>query len=76
MGCQTGFYIVSIDLDDFDIMAGHLSAVLNDVLLATEVPLANNRECGWAEHHSLVGAQEVASWLLRRYTDWKTFLVT
>ena len=74
MGCQTGFYIVSLDLDDFDTMAGHLSAVLERVLSATEVPLANNRECGWAERHSLIGAREVAGWLLRRRAEWKTTL--
>lgn len=72
MGCQTGFYIVTIDMDDFDCLAGHLSEVFSSVQMATEVPLANNRQCGWAENHSLIGAKDVAGWLLSRRAEWRT----
>jgi S-ribosylhomocysteine lyase len=70
MGCQTGFYIISVDLEEFDVMAECLAGVLKQILAAKEVPLANTGECGWAENHSLIGAQEIAGWLLRRRTDW------
>lgn len=70
MGCQTGFYIVTVDLEDHAEMTKLLVEVLERVGTATEVPLANNVECGWAEHHSLVGAQELAAWLLRLCREW------
>lgn len=74
LGCQTGFYIVSIDLDDFDTLAGHLEAALQAVLKATEVPLANVVQCGWARNHSLDGAKNIADWLLRRRAHWVSAL--
>lgn len=65
MGCRTGFYIVTANLSYSEVRAAVLWA-LEQILVATEVPLANNLECGWAEYHSLTAAQEVAEWLLRR----------
>lgn len=64
MGCQTGLYIVTVDLDRDDLTI-LLETALKAILVADEVPLANHEQCGWVENHSLVGAQEVASWLLR-----------
>jgi S-ribosylhomocysteine lyase len=69
MGCQTGFYIVTVDMD-VDGLMPILTAALENVLEADEVPLANSVQCGWAENHSLQGAKEVAAWLLRRSEDW------
>ena len=70
LGCQTGFYIVAFDVDDFEQMATWLEASLQRTLEAEEVPLANDLQCGWAENHTLVGAQRVADWLLRRREEW------
>src|SRR5882762_3289992 len=69
MGCQTGFYIVTAGLGDFDEMAALLRSGLESILTATEVPLANPVQCGWAENHSLEGAQRVAAWLLLHSGD-------
>lgn len=67
MGCQTGFYIVTARVERGVVLRA-VRGVLHQVQAATEVPLANNVECGWAENHSLRAAQEVAGWLLRRLT--------
>lgn len=71
MGCQTGFYIVAIDICDYDEMSGLLAVALEAVLVASEVPLANDIQCGWAQNHSLVGAQRVAAWLLHHRGQWQ-----
>jgi len=70
LGCQTGFYIVAVDIDDIETMANLLETTLRRTLEASEVPLANPLQCGWAESHTLVGAQRVADWLLRRRNEW------
>jgi S-ribosylhomocysteine lyase len=76
MGCQTGFYIVTVGMDDFDTLKQLLSTALETVLSATEVPLANVEECGWAENHSLVGAQRLAQWLYNRRHTWQEYQFT
>ena len=43
---------------------------LNDVLNATEVPAANEVQCGWGESHSLEGAKEAARELLSKRAEW------
>lgn len=57
MGCQTGFYI----LIDGPFSTGEMSELLNkacnDILTATDVPAANEVQCGWAASHSLKEAQ-------------------
>lgn len=70
MGCQTGLYLVTVGAMTFDEVAHLVAGVLEDVGTATEVPLANEVECGWAEHHTLVGAQRVAAWMLDRREQW------
>jgi S-ribosylhomocysteine lyase len=70
MGCQTGFYIVTLGISDFTEIADLVAGALRSVLDATEVPLANTTQCGWAENHSLAGAKSVARWLLSRRHEW------
>jgi len=70
MGCQTGFYIGAIGISEFDEMAELLAGALEAVGTATEVPLANPVQCGWAENHTLDGAQRLAAWLLLRRDEW------
>ena len=70
MGCQTGFYIVTLGISDFTEMAELVADGLRSVLEATAVPLANTTQCGWAENHSLAGAKSVARWLLSRRHEW------
>lgn len=69
MGCQTGFYalMLGVETDEF---VSILEKGLNDVLTATEVPAANEVQCGWGESHSLEGAQEAARALLAKRDEW------
>lgn len=70
MGCQTGFYI-AID-GEFTVaqMTDLLNAALNDILTATEVPAANEIQCGWADSHSLQGAQSAVRTFLAERDSW------
>lgn len=70
MGCQTGFYLL---------LAGHwepaqaaelIEATLTDILSATEVPAANEIQCGWGANHSLDGAQSTARDFLAARGQW------
>jgi len=70
MGCQTGFYIVTTGIGGFGQMSELLADALGAVASATAVPVANPVQCGWAENHTLSGAQELAAWLLRRRAEW------
>lgn len=70
MGCQTGFY-VSIDgelgVEEF---SGVLASACEDLLQATEVPAANEVQCGWAASHSLTGAQAAVREFLDARAEW------
>ena len=71
MGCQTGFYLTVFNNDSFDKIIVALERTLNDVLEATEVPACNEVQCGWAESHSLTGAQEIARKMLAKKDSWR-----
>lgn len=70
MGCQTGFYLTLLNHDDYLEVLSALEATLQDVLTATEVPAANETQCGWAASHSLTGAQTLAREMLDRRSEW------
>ena len=69
MGCQTGFYALMLNVETEDFLE-ILEKGLNDVLNATEVPAANEVQCGWGESHSLEGAKEAARELLSTRAEW------
>lgn len=69
MGCQTGFYALMLNVETEDFLE-ILEKGLNDVLNATEVPAANEVQCGWGESHSLEGAKEAARELLYKRAEW------
>lgn len=69
MGCQTGFYALMLGVEEEDFLP-LLQATLEDVLNATEVPAANEVQCGWGAHHSLEGAQEAARGFLDKRDEW------
>lgn len=70
MGCQTGFYLIVVgDHADAEIRQ-LVAATLTDVLDATEVPAANEVQCGWGANHSLEGAQAAARAMLDRADAW------
>jgi S-ribosylhomocysteine lyase len=74
LGCLTGFYIVTCGVKEPGALQVGLRKALEEVLVATEVPLANERDCGWAENHTLRGAKNLARWLLLQQSEWTNAL--
>ncbi|WP_010534295.1 S-ribosylhomocysteine lyase [Brachybacterium squillarum] len=70
MGCRTGFYVLLEGEHDVEGFAPVLEATLTDLLTATEVPAANEVQCGWGAHHTLEGAQAAARTFLDRRAEW------
>ncbi|QGU03236.1 S-ribosylhomocysteine lyase [Corynebacterium kalinowskii] len=70
MGCQTGFYALTlgVEMDEF---LGILEQTLRDILVAQEVPAANEIQCGWGANHSLEGAQAQAKAFLEHKDEWR-----
>ncbi|GAA3655870.1 S-ribosylhomocysteine lyase [Microbacterium marinilacus] len=70
MGCQTGFYLILQGDHELAEVERLVGATLQDVLDATEVPAANEVQCGWGANHTLEGAQEAARTFLQRRDEW------
>ena len=51
-------------------MGDTLGATLQDLLTASEVPAANEIQCGWGAHHDLEGAQAAARAFLDQRAEW------
>lgn len=69
MGCRTGFYAITNGMAQDELLRA-VEGALNDILNATEVPAANEVQCGWGTHHSLEGAQEAARNFLAAKDEW------
>ena len=69
MGCRTGFYAITNGMEQDELLRA-VEGALNDILNATEVPAANEVQCGWGAHHSLEGAQEAARDFLASKDEW------
>lgn len=66
MGCRTGFYLsIFGDREASDIKVA-IENALNEVLKATEIPAANDIQCGNYRDLSLFGAKEYAKEALSR----------
>jgi len=72
MGCQTGFYLTLAGQWEYDDVLDLVEATLRDVLDATEVPAANEVQCGWGANHTLAGAQDAAREFLAHRAEWST----
>jgi S-ribosylhomocysteine lyase len=70
MGCQTGFYLMLSGTWQLDDVLALVQVTLEDILQATEVPAANEVQCGWGANHSLEGAQAAARAFLAERADW------
>lgn len=70
MGCQTGFYALTQGLEP-EAFFPILEATCRDILAATEVPAANEIQCGWGANHSLQEAQAAVADFLAARTDWE-----
>ena len=69
MGCQTGFYALTLGLEypEFEAI---LADSFADLLQADAVPAANEIQCGWGANHSLEGAKEAVAAFLERRESW------
>jgi S-ribosylhomocysteine lyase len=70
MGCQTGFYLILEGEWEHEDVLALVQATLEDVLTATEVPAANEVQCGWGANHTLEGAQAAARTFLAARGEW------
>ncbi|WP_221586253.1 S-ribosylhomocysteine lyase [Microbacterium sp. G2-8] len=70
MGCQTGFYLILQGEHTVDEVADLVQQTLLDVANATEVPAANETQCGWGANHTLDGAQQAARDFLTKRGEW------
>lgn len=70
MGCQTGFYALTLGLEPEQFLP-ILEAGFRDLLEAQEVPAANEVQCGWGANHSLEGAQEAVRGFLDARAEWE-----
>lgn len=71
MGCQTGYYLILQGEPDVPGVLELIEATLTDVLDATEVPAANEVQCGWGENHSLDAAKQAARDFLHQRSEWE-----
>lgn len=69
MGCRTGFYLIVWDEHDIKEVQKALISALNKVLLATEIPAANEIQCGNYRDLSLFGAKEYAKYVIQGFVD-------
>lgn len=70
MGCQTGFYLMlSGDVAEAEV-ADLVEKTLTDITNATEVPAANEKQCGWGASHDLDAAKCEAQAFLDKRDEW------
>ena len=60
MGCRTGFYLSIFGDRDASEIKSAVENALNEILKATEIPAANDIQCGNYRDLSLFGAKEYA----------------
>ena len=70
MGCQTGFYAMMLGVETKEFLP-LLQAAFEDILEATEVPAANEIQCGWGANHSLEAAQAAVREFLAHRDEWE-----
>lgn len=70
MGCRTGFYLLMVGERTVEEAMLLVEATLTDLLQASEVPAANDIQCGWGAHHSLNGAKAAARAFLDKREEW------
>lgn len=67
MGCRTGFYFIVWGEPSIETIQTALCKALERVVVATEVPAANEVQCGNYRDLSLFGAQEYAKQVLKAF---------
>lgn len=74
MGCQTGFYLVSLNEGRASTICDIFAIILNDILAAETVPYANINQCGQAVYHDINLVKAQAKSLLSMQNQWRKVL--
>ena len=70
MGCQTGFYLVVSGEPTVSEIIDVLEETLKDSVEVTDIPAANETQCGQAKLHDLEGAKKLMNhWLSQSKED-------
>ncbi|WP_335871360.1 S-ribosylhomocysteine lyase [Bacillus sp. 2205SS5-2] len=64
MGCQTGFYLVVSGSPTVEEVIDLLENTLKEAVEITEIPAANEKQCGQAKLHDLDGAKRLMNFWL------------
>lgn len=71
MGCQTGFYLMLVGKPDITGTCELIAQTFQDILDTSEVPAANEVQCGWGANHSLEGAKSAVAFMLEKKDEWE-----
>ncbi|EOR23770.1 S-ribosylhomocysteine lyase [Cytobacillus oceanisediminis] len=66
MGCQTGYYLVVSGEPTVDEIIDLLEATMKTAIEITEIPAANETQCGQAKLHDLEGAKRLMNFWLSK----------
>lgn len=70
MGCQTGFYLITLNSCNVQHITSTFERVMREILVIDEVPYNTDRECGQASHHDLKGAKLLVQKILEQKASW------
>jgi S-ribosylhomocysteine lyase len=72
MGCQTGYYLVVSGTPEVGEIIDLLNNTMKEAVEITEIPAANEKQCGQAKLHDLEGAKRfMRYWLSQSKEDLK-----
>ncbi|CAH0346785.1 S-ribosylhomocysteine lyase [Bacillus sp. CECT 9360] len=66
MGCQTGFYLVVSGEPTVSEIIDVLDDTMKDAVEITDIPAANEKQCGQAKLHDLEGAKKLMRYWLQQ----------
>jgi S-ribosylhomocysteine lyase len=66
MGCQTGFYLVVSGEATVSEIIDLMEATLKEAVEITDIPAANEKQCGQAKLHDLEGAKRLMRYWLQQ----------
>ncbi|WP_170008011.1 S-ribosylhomocysteine lyase [Bacillus fonticola] len=66
MGCQTGYYLVVSGSPSVEDIIDLLHATFEEAVDITEIPAANEKQCGQAKLHDLDGAKRLMKFWLQQ----------
>jgi S-ribosylhomocysteine lyase len=70
MGCQTGFYLVLLNEARASTVQKVYKKILTEILSMSDIPYANEKDCGQFIHHNIKETKKIAKMLLRAEGKW------